>query len=389
MKKKYLITRFIIILGTLVLSRINISNNKDLAVYIENELNSSIPASNENLYVNKIDCDNNVNAYWDNDKWGLFISNFSKKTKCNLYFIHDTEKPYWQIEEVERTSVLSTDIFTIKISGNDSLSKVTSSLDTSSLSFYVNDTLQSPIKVELTKSEELNQKITYSLKVHMVGGEGNLKLKINSNTLTDNETNQNDEITLNTGITVNKNPAKIMHFYDSSFTSASYQLNFYKNLLDNYYKNVTHNSNPSLDELALENYDLIFFNNGCWTVPTVANYIFSLGINVFSVGNDSTSALDIISTSITDSKVGNHKKVINNGLTYYLSDLIAGGEDNLNLIKFVDEATVLYKNNTNNIEYDSLGYIKKNDKTWLHSQYISNKYIIPIIQFTLGELKWF
>ena len=387
MKKKYLITRFIIILGTLVLSRINISNNKDLAVYIDNELNSSIPASNENLYVNKIDCDNNVNAYWDNDKWGLFISNFSKKTKCNLYFIHDTEKPYWQIEEVERTSVLSTDIFTIKISGNDSLSKVTSSLDTSSLSFYVNDTLQSPIKVELTKSEELNQKITYSLKVHMVGGEGNLKLKINSNTLTDNETNQNDEITLNTGITVNKNPAKIMHFYDSSFTSASYQLNFYKNLLDNYYKNVTHNSNPSLDELALENYDLIFFNNGCWTVPTVANYIFSLGINVFSVGNDSTSALDIISTSITDSKVGNHKKVINNGLTYYLSDLIAGGEDNLNLIKFVDEATVLYKNNTNNIEYDSLGYIKKNDKTWLHSQYISNKYIIPIIQFTLGELK--
>ena len=387
MKKKYLITRFIIILGTLVLSRINISNNKDLAVYIENELNSSIPASNENLYVNKIDCDNNVNAYWDNDKWGLFISNFSKKTKCNLYFIHDTEKPYWQIEEVERTSVLSTDIFTIKISGNDSLSKITSSLDTSSLSFYVNDTLQSPVKVELTKLEELNKKITYSLKVHMVGGEGNLKLKINSNTLTDNETNQNDEITLNTGITVNKNPAKIMHFYDSSFTSASYQLNFYKNLLDNYYKNVTHNSNPSLDELALENYDLIFFNNGCWTVPTVANYIFSLGINVFSVGNDSTSALDIISTSITDSKVGNHKKVINNGLTYYLSDLIAGGEDNLNLIKFVDEATVLYKNNTNNIEYDSLGYIKKNDKTWLHSQYISNKYIIPIIQFTLGELK--
>ena len=386
MKKKYLITRFIIILGTLVLSRINISNNKDLAVYIDNELNSSIPASNENLYVNKIDCDNNVNAYWDNDKWGLFISNFSKKTKCNLYFIHDTEKPYWQIEEVERTSVLSTDIFTIKISGNDSLSKITSSLDTSSLSFYVNDTLQSPVKVELTKLEELNKKITYSLKVHMVGGEGNLKLKINSNTLTDNETNQNDEITLNTGITVNKNPAKIMHFYDSSFTSASYQLNFYKNLLDNYYKNVTHNSNPSLDELALENYDLIFFNNGCWTVPTVANYIFSLGINVFSVGNDSTSALDIISTFTENSKVGNHKKVINNGLTHYLPDLFAGSEDNLNLIKFSEEATVLYKNETNNTEYDSIGYMIKNNKIWLHSQYISSNYVIPMIQFALGQL---
>ena len=54
MKKKYFITGFIIILGILVLSRINLNNNKDLAVYIDNELNSSIPASNENLYVNKI-----------------------------------------------------------------------------------------------------------------------------------------------------------------------------------------------------------------------------------------------------------------------------------------------------------------------------------------------
>ncbi len=383
MKKKYFITGFIIILGILVLSKVSINNNKDLAVYIENELNSSIPANNENLYVNKIDCDNNVNAYWDNDNWGLFISNFSKKTKCNLYFIHDNEKPYWQIEEVEKTSVLSTDIFTIKISGNDSLSKITSSLDTSSLSFYVNDTLQSPVKVELTKLEELNKKITYSIKVHMVGGQGNLKLKINSNTLTDNETNQNDEIILDTGITVSKNPAKILDYYDNNFVSISY----YQNLLNNYYSNVIHKNDLSSNEIISGNYDLVFFNDDCWTVPTTANSIFSAGINIFSVGNDSTSALDIISASIADSKLGAHKKVINNSLTYYLPDLITGGEDSLNLIKFVDEATVLYKNNTNNIEYDSLGYIKKNDKTWLHSQYNSDKYIIPIIQFTLGELK--
>ena len=383
MKKKYFITGFIIILGILVLSKVSINNNKDLAVYIDNELNSSIPANNENLYVNKIDCDNNVNAYWDIDKWGLFISNLSKKTKCNLYFIHDTEKPYWQIEEVEKTSVLSTDIFTIKISGNDSLSKVTSSLDTSSLSFYVNDTLQSPIKVELTKSEELNQKITYSLKVHMVGGEGNLKLKINSNTLTDNETNQNDEITLDTGITVSKNPAKILDYYDNNFVSISY----YQNLLNNYYSNVIHKNDLSSNEIISENYDLVFFNDDCWTVPITANNIFNAGINVFSVGNDSTSNLDIIKENTRTKNVGNHTKIIDNSLTYYLPDVFAGGDDYLDLIKFVDEATVLYKNNTNNIEYDSLGYIKKNDKTWLHSQYISDKYIIPIIQFTLGELK--
>ena len=385
MRKKCFIMVLVIILGILTLLKSNLNNNM-LAVYIDNELKDVIPSKSENLYIDNIDCDNDVSATWDNDNWGLFISNLSKKAKCNLYFSHDNEKPYWQIESVEKANVLSTDIFEFKISGIDSLGNVASNLDVSNLSFYVNDELESPIKVELTKLEELNKKITYSIKVHMVGGAGNLKVKISSGTLTDTSNNQNDEITLDTGINVSKNPAKIFNFYDNAFPENSVWPKYYQNLLNNYYNDVTHSNNPTLDEIASGNYDLIFFNNDCWTVPTVANYIFSLGINVFSVGNDSTSALDIISTSTTDSKVGNHKKVINNGLTYYLPDLFAGGEDNLNLIKFSEDATVLYKNVTNNTEYDSIGYMIKNGKTWLHSQYISNKYVIPMIQFTLGQL---
>ena len=385
MRKKCFIMVLVIILGILTLLKSNLNNNM-LAVYIDNELKDVIPSKSENLYIDNIDCDNDVSATWDNDNWGLFISNLSKKAKCNLYFSHDNEKPYWQIESVEKANVLSTDIFEFKISGTDSLGNVTSNLDVSNLSFYVNDELESPIKVELTKLEELNKKIIYFIKVHMVGGAGNLKVKISSSTLTDTSNNQNDEITLDTGINVSKNPAKIFNFYDNAFPENSVWPKYYQNLLNNYYNDVTHSNNPTLDEIASGNYDLIFFNNDCWTVPTVANYIFSLGINVFSVGNDSTSALDIISTSTTDSKVGNHKKVINNGLTYYLPDLFAGGEDNLNLIKFSEDATVLYKNVTNNTEYDSIGYMIKNGKTWLHSQYISNKYVIPMIQFTLGQL---
>ena len=386
MKKKYFITGFIIILGILVLSKVSINNNKDLAVYIENELNSSIPTNNENLYVNKIDCDNNVNAYWDNDNWGLFISNFSKKTKCNLYFIHDTEKPYWQIEEVEKTSVLSTDIFTIKISGNDSLSKVTSSLDTSSLSFYVNDTLQSPIKVELTKLEELNQKITYSIKVHMVGGEGNLKLKINSNTLTDNETNHNNEITLDTGITVSKNSAKILHYYSTNETEASIRSN--KETLDKYYNNVTHTNNYTQEKIISEKFDLVFLNSSVWGVPSTANNIFSANINLLSLGNDTNDYLNIIKTSASSkSSVNSSRKVLNNKLTYYMPDYIAGSTDSQRLIKFNSDVNILYKNTTNDVEYDSIGYIEQNGRTWLHSQIAESQYyIIPMVQFTLGQL---
>ena len=387
MKKKYLITGFIIILGILVLSKVSINNNKELAVYIENELNSSIPASNENLYVNKIDCDNNVNAYWDNDNWGLFISNFSKKTKCNLYFIHDNEKPYWQIEEVEKTSVLSTDIFTIKISGNDSLSKVTSSLDTSSLSFYVNDTLQSPIKVELTKLEELNKKITYSLKVHMVGGQGNLKLKINSNTLTDNETNQNDEITLDTGITVNKNPLKILHYYNGGFSTKEEAL--YYGLINKYYSNITYTQSYSLAEILQGGFDVIVFDDFGWAVPSVANEAFDSGINIVSVGNDSSSDLSIIDTYVVSKGIGTSTKQINNSLTNYLPNELSGDNDGQTLIHFTNGATVLYKNTTNDNIYDSIGYLTKNDKTWFHAQLITNSeaYIIQAIQFVVNQLK--
>ncbi len=382
MKKKYFFTISIIILGMLTLLKINVKHNNTLAVYIDNELKDNIPSKADNLYINNIDCDNDATATWDNDNWGLFISNLSKKAKCNLYFIHDNEKPYWQIESVEKVNVLSTDILEFKIAGTDSLGNVSSNLDISNLSFYVNDELESPIKVELTKLEELNKKITYSIKVHMVGGAGNLKVKISSGTLTDTSNNQNAEITLDTGIVVSKNPAKILDFYDSNFPNISY----YQNLLNNYYSNVTHKNDLSLDEMIAENFDLIYFNNDCWTVPTLANYIFSLGINVFSVGNDSTSNLDIIKENTRSSSVGNHFKVLNNSLTYYVPNLINGGNDALDLIKYADDAIILYKNETNNIEYDSMGYISKNGKVWLHSQYISIPYIVPMIQFTLGQL---
>ena len=77
MKKKYFFTISIIILGILTLLKINVKNNNTLAVYIDNELKDNIPSKTDNLYINKIDCDNDTTATWDNDNWGLFISNLS------------------------------------------------------------------------------------------------------------------------------------------------------------------------------------------------------------------------------------------------------------------------------------------------------------------------
>ncbi len=386
MKKKYFFTISIIILGILTLLKINVKNNNTLAVYIDNELKDNIPSKTDNLYINKIDCDNDTTATWDNDNWGLFISNLSKKAKCNLYFSHDNEKPYWQIESVEKANVLSTDIFEFKISGIDSLGNVASNLDVSNLSFYVNDELESPIKVELTKLEELNKKITYSIKVHMVGGAGNLKVKISSGTLTDTSNNQNDEITLDTGIVVSKNPAKIFLYSDSRH--AGIVLNEHIQILKNKYKKVENSSD--LSAFNETDYDLIIFDFDGWSVPIEVNNLSN--INIISYGNDTNSSIKIIESS-TESKsgVGKSKLIAKNSLTNYLDETIPGDGDFQNLIKFSNNVTVLYQNETNNITYDSIGYFRNNDYTWFHYQLYglldNQNLIIPIIQFTLGELK--
>ena len=59
-----------------------------LGIYLDSELQESIPKKGEAVF-SKAVCDNNAtNIYWDIDKWGLFISNLSKKTKCNLCFVN-------------------------------------------------------------------------------------------------------------------------------------------------------------------------------------------------------------------------------------------------------------------------------------------------------------
>ena len=220
----------------------------------------------------------------------------------------------------------------------------------------------------------------------MVGGAGNLKVKISSGTLTDTSNNQNDEITLDTGIVVSKNPAKIFLYSDSRH--AGRVLNEHIQILKNKYKKVENSSD--LSAFNETDYDLIIFDFDGWSVPIEVNNLSN--INIISYGNDTNSSIKIIESS-TESKsgVGKSKLITKNSLTNYLDETIPGDGDFQNLIKFSNNVTVLYQNETNNITYDSIGYFRNNDYTWFHYQpygLLDNQnLIIPIIQFTLGELK--
>lgn len=72
----------ILVIGMFTKKRIN---DETLAVYVNDELQSSIPKKGDALFKKAI-CDNDVKVSWDNDTWSLKVSNLKIKTKCNLYF---------------------------------------------------------------------------------------------------------------------------------------------------------------------------------------------------------------------------------------------------------------------------------------------------------------
>ena len=84
----FLVFSLVIISCNLHKKNLKIDDNNILGIYLNNELQTSIPKKGEAVF-SKAVCDNNeVNYYWDIDNWGLYVNNLSNKMKCNLYFVN-------------------------------------------------------------------------------------------------------------------------------------------------------------------------------------------------------------------------------------------------------------------------------------------------------------
>ncbi len=68
-----------------------ISGDVVVGAYIDGEYSKSIPGKNDGYIVDKIVCDNDATGSWNNDSWGIVLTNLTKRTKCNVYF--ETKKP--------------------------------------------------------------------------------------------------------------------------------------------------------------------------------------------------------------------------------------------------------------------------------------------------------
>ena len=84
-----------------------ISGDAVIGAYIDGEYSKSIPSKNDGYVVDKIVCDNDASASWDNDAWGIALTNMTKRTKCNIYF------------ETKRTPL--TEVITTAMNNNPSM----------------------------------------------------------------------------------------------------------------------------------------------------------------------------------------------------------------------------------------------------------------------------
>ena len=87
--RKYLIISLIIISLSFILFRDRrgyLSEDNILGVYVNNELSANYPSKDSAMFQKAVCDDTSTKVTWDNDNWGLSISNLNKKVKCNLYF---------------------------------------------------------------------------------------------------------------------------------------------------------------------------------------------------------------------------------------------------------------------------------------------------------------
>ena len=88
--------KLFIILGTVCLLTIssisfiyykqNMKVEPIIGAYINGEYSNSLPSKGSGYAVEKIECDNNSNASWDYNKWGIKLSKWSTRSRCNIYF---------------------------------------------------------------------------------------------------------------------------------------------------------------------------------------------------------------------------------------------------------------------------------------------------------------
>ncbi len=151
--------------------------------------------------------------------------------------------------------------------------------------------------------------------------------------------------------------------------------NPYSDILNNYgYTNneIVYGEFPTPQTLINNGFNTVIINGHVWGANVNANDYFAAGLNVITIGNDSTSALSIINTSVSAStfsnNLGQYSVNIDNNITKRIGNLTSSSNDGRYLIKFIEGTEVLYKEKVENQTFDAVGAYTENNAKWVHSQ---------------------
>ena len=90
-KRKYIIITGLVstfVVAVLIIAYYNSIPKEEplIGAYINGTYSETLPTKGSGYKVEKIVCDNNKNASWDYDKWGIKLSNWGTRSRCNIYF---------------------------------------------------------------------------------------------------------------------------------------------------------------------------------------------------------------------------------------------------------------------------------------------------------------
>ena len=116
-KLKYIIITSLVstfVVAGLIITHYNIPKEETLiGAYIDGAYSETLPTRGSGYTVEKIVCDNNKNASWDYNKWGIKLSNWGTRSRCNIYFkslesVTVANKTFY-LDEMQRCLTMNSD----------------------------------------------------------------------------------------------------------------------------------------------------------------------------------------------------------------------------------------------------------------------------------------
>ncbi len=144
-KRKYIIITSLVstfVVAGLIITYYNSIPKEEplIGAYIDGTYSETLPSKGSGYAVEKIVCDNNKNASWDYNKWGIKLSNWGTRSRCNIYFksleSFTLANKTFYLDELQRCPTMNSDGTVTVTGGEDTYGYLCKAKDAYGDSYY-------------------------------------------------------------------------------------------------------------------------------------------------------------------------------------------------------------------------------------------------------------